>query len=347
MTTNGPAAPPLASQPNPSQLNPGRIHQALTAYQLPMALKGAIELDIFTHIASGATTVSAIAPLCRGTEKGVRILCDYLTVHGFLTKRDNTYALVPDTGPLLDRNSPAYMGSVAGFFTHPVMMAKYNDVAALVRNGGAADHTLSPNENIWVEFARHMAPMFAMPASIAAPYLTRPNQPVRVLDIAAGHGLFGIYVGLYNPAAEITFQDWDNVLDVARENAAKMGLGNRAHTIPGSAFEVEFGSGYDVALLPNFLHHFDAHTNVTLLQKVYVALKPEGLVAVIEFVPNDDRVSPPEGALFAMRMLGTTPSGDAYTLVEIDRMLRKAGFGPSEAHSLSPAPQQLILARRP
>lgn len=331
----------MASQP---QLNPGRIHQALTAYQLPMALKGAIELNLFTHIASGANTPALIAPLCGGTEKGLRILCDYLTVHGFLAKHEGAYSLLPDTGPLLDRDSPAYMGAVAGFFTHPVMIAKYSNVADLVRNGGATNHTLEPNEAIWVEFARSMAPMFAMPARLVAPHLTTPGEPLKVLDIAAGHGLFGIHVALYNPAAEITFQDWDNVLEVARENATQMGLDGRFHTIPGSAFEVDFGSGYDVVLLPNFLHHFDTATNVTLLKKVRASLKPGGSVAVIEFVPNEDRISPPDGALFAMRMLGTTPSGDAYTFAEIDHMLRNAGFGPSEAHSLSPAPQQLLLA---
>src|SRR5262249_29178719 len=85
----------------PQQVNPGRLHQALTSYQLAMALKGAIELEIFTHIAAGAGTPSKIAPLCGGTEKGVRVLCDYLTVHGFLTKANNTYSLVPDTAPLL------------------------------------------------------------------------------------------------------------------------------------------------------------------------------------------------------------------------------------------------------
>jgi hypothetical protein len=46
-----------------------------------------------------------------------------------------------------------------------------------------------------------------------------------------------------------------------------------------------------------------------------------------------------------MRMLGTTPSGDAYTFAEIDRMLGAAGFSASEGHSLAPAHQQLILAR--
>ncbi|MEO8099904.1 MAG: class I SAM-dependent methyltransferase [Acidobacteriota bacterium] len=333
--------------PPSSELNPGRVHQALTSYQLAMSLKGALELDLFTLIAAGATTAATIAPLCHGTEKGVRVLCDYLTVHGFLTKTNGAYALLPDTGPLLDRNSPNYIGSVAGFFTHPVMIAKYTDVAALVRNGGASDHTLAPDEPIWVEFARRMAPMFDMPARIVAPLVTTPGQPAKVLDVAAGHGLFGIHVALHNPVAEITFQDWDNVLDVARENSVKMGVADRTRSIPGSAFEVDFGTGYDVVLLPNFLHHFAVDTNITLLKKVRAALKPAGLVAVIEFVPNEDRVSPPDGALFAMRMLGTTPSGDAYTFAEIDGMLRAAGFDPAIARSLSPAHQQLITATRP
>lgn len=325
-------------------VNPGRIHQALTSYQLAMAVKGAIELDLFTHIAAGATSPAAIAPLCEGTEKGVRVLCDYLTVHGFLQKSGAAYAVAPDVAPLLDRRSPAYMGSVAGFFTHPVMVAKYNDVAGLVRHGGATDHTLAPNDPIWVEFARRMAPMFALPAGLAARILTVPGHRTRVLDIAAGHGLFGIHVALHNPAATVAFQDWENVLAVARENAIAHGLTDRFESIPGSAFEVDFGTGYDLALLPNFLHHFDQATNVGLLRKVRAALVPGGRVAIVEFVPNEDRVSPPDGALFAMRMLGTTPAGDAYTAREFDHMLGEAGFEAGQRHSLAPAPQTLIVA---
>lgn len=326
-------------------LNPGRVHQALTSYQLAMALKGALDLDIFTHISLGASTAESIAGRCQATVKGTRVLCDYLTVQGFLSKSGDSYALLEDTGELLDRNSPSYIGSVASFFTHPVMVRKYSDVAALVRNGGAVDHTLAPNEPVWVDFARYMAPMFDVPARLVAPQVTQPGVAARVLDIAAGHGLFGIHVGLYNPQAEITFQDWPNVLEVAEENAVKLGLADRYRTIPGSAFEVELGADYDVVLLPNFLHHFDYATNLTLLRRVYRALKPGGVAAVIEFVPNDDRISPPDGALFAMRMLGTTPSGDAYTFAELARMLHESGFGQAEARSLAPAHQQLILAR--
>ncbi len=328
-----------------SSLNPGRVHQALTSYQLAQSVKGAIELELFTHIAAGATTPEKIAPLCGGTEKGVRVLCDYLTVHGFLTKSGPDYAVAADVAPFLDKNSPRYMGSVASFFTHPVMIAKYDDVAGLVRNGGqTSQHTLGPNEPIWVEFARHMAPMFALPASVAAPQLTTPGTPMNVLDVAAGHGLFGIHVAQYNSSAQVTFQDWANVLEVARENAGHFGVADRANFLPGNFFEVELGTGYDLVLLPNFLHHFNYATNVQLLNKVHAALKPGGTAAIVEFVPNDDRISPPDGALFAMRMLGTTPSGDAYTLAELDRMLQEAGFGPSTARVLKPAPQQLVTA---
>jgi hypothetical protein len=66
----------------------------------------AIELEVFAHLAARETTSDAIAPLCLGTEKGVRVLCDYLTVHGFLTKAKETYGLAPDTAAVLDMNSP-------------------------------------------------------------------------------------------------------------------------------------------------------------------------------------------------------------------------------------------------
>jgi 2-polyprenyl-3-methyl-5-hydroxy-6-metoxy-1,4-benzoquinol methylase len=326
--------------------NPGRIHQALTSYQLAMAMKGAIELHLFTHIANGVSTPAELAARCAATEKGMRVLCDFLTIHRFLVKADGHYSVAPDVAPLLDERSPAYMGSVAGYFTHPSLMTKYDDVAGLVRNGGATAHTLSPNDPIWVEFARRMAPMFVTPATLTAQRLTAGDEPLRVLDVAAGHGMFGIGIAQRNPAAVVTFLDWDNVLAVAVENARARGLEGRYHTIGGSAFDVPFGTDYDIVLLPNFLHHFDVGTNVRLLRKVHAALSPGGRTAIVEFVPNEDRISPPDGALFAMRMLGTTPNGDAYTLAELGDMLTQAGFTDVNAHSLAPAPQTLIIATR-
>ena len=155
---------------------------------------------------------------------------------------------------------------------------------------------------------------------------------MHVLDIAAGHGLFGIEIAKQNPQARVTGLDWAPVLRVALENARKAGVHDRYNMLPGSAFEVDFGGPYDAVLLTNFLHHFDKPTNVSLLKKVRAALKPGGRAATLEFVPNEDRVSPPMPAAFSMTMLTTTAAGDAYTLSELTAMYNDAGFTGITAH---------------
>ena len=182
----------------------------------------------------------------------------------------------------------------------------------------------------WVTFALAMMPLARMLAQMTAAELRKGGEAHKVLDIAAGHGMFGISMAKENPGAQIYAADWKNVLEVAKANAQAMGVGDRYHLIPGSAFETDFGSGYDVVLVPNFLHHFDVPTCTTFLKKVHGALKPGGRAAIVEFIPNDDRVSPPAAASFSMVMLVNTTSGDAYTYKEIESMAKNAGFAKVE-----------------
>ena len=136
------------------------------------------------------------------------------------------------------------------------------------------------------------------------------------------------------------------MLEVARENAEKAGVANRHHAIPGSAFDVEFGEGYDAVMLTNFLHHFDPPTIEAFLRKVRAALADGGRAIALEFVPNEDRISPRVPASFSMIMLGTTPAGDAYTFSEFERMFTNAGFASVEIHPLPPTVQKVILGRK-
>ena len=160
---------------------------------------------------------------------------------------------------------------------------------------------------------------------------------MRVLDIAAGHGLFGIEIAKPNPQARVTGLDWAPVLRVALDNARKAGVQDRYDMLPGSAFEVDFGGPYDAVLLTNFLHHFDQATCVK------VRARPGGRAATLEFVPNEDRVSPPIPAAFAMNMLASTPAGDAYTLSELTAMYREAGFGGVTAHPIPMSPHTVVM----
>jgi hypothetical protein len=326
--------------------DPGLIFDALGAFQQTEALKAAVELDIFTHIAGGASTVGEIARRAQTSERGMRILCDYMTLRGFLGKTDGRYSNSPTAQVFLNKSSPNYLGSMANFLAHPRLMECFHDLAGSVRKGGTVSAgTLAPEDPVWVEFARSMAPFIGLGAGIVAKIVARPGDAQKVLDISAGHGLFGLMVAKANPSAQIYAADWANVLEVARENAAKFGVADRFHTIPGSAFDTDLGFGYDLALVPNFVHHFDVPTCVTLLRKIHATMKPGAVLAIVEFVPNEDRISPPAAASFAMQMLGGTDAGDAYTFRELSEMVTKAGFSDSRQQPLDPTPQTLILAK--
>jgi len=332
------------------QPSPLLFFQTINAHQRTEALKAAIELEVFTAIGEGNTTASAIASRCQTSERGMRILCDYLTIMGMLTKTGDQYALTLDSATFLDQRSPAYLGGTIGFFCTPELLEGFRNMTEAVRKGGTAidnEGTVKPDNPIWVKFARAMAPMMVMPSQMIAK-LVDPNadRKLKILDIAAGHGPFGIAFAKNNPQAEIHAVDWKAVLEVAKENAQKAGVADRYHTIEGSAFDVEFGSGYDVVLLTNFLHHFDRPTNETLLRKIHAALADGGRVATLEFVPNDDRVTPPDTAQFSVVMLAGTPSGDAYTFAELEQVFANAGFSRSTLHPLPPTIQQLVISEK-
>jgi ubiquinone/menaquinone biosynthesis C-methylase UbiE len=339
----------MATPSGTPQLNPALIFETLQAHQKTAALKTAIELDVFTAIGEGANTAAALAERLKAAERGMRTLCDYLVIMGFLTKHDQRYALTPESAAFLDQRSPAYLGTLTGFLGAPEYLDRFKNLTAIVRKGGALEDDLSttePDNHAWILFARSMAALQRPFAEALAQLLDADaGEKWRVLDIAAGHGIFGVTLAKHNPNAEIYALDWPGVLQVATENAQAAGVAERHHKIPGSAFEVDFGSGYDVILLTGFLHHFDPPTIDTLLRKVHAALAPRGRVVTVEFVPNDDRVTPPMPAAFSIVMLAGTRAGDAYTFSEFDRIFRKAGFSSNELRP-GPGPQSFIVSRK-
>ncbi len=334
----------------PQGPSPALFFETIGAYQRTEALRTAIELDLFSLVAAGHQTAAELASACQAAPRGVRILADYLTIIGFLQKHDDRYELTADTRMFLDRQSPAYLGGAVQFMLDPMMKESFQKLTAAVRRGGTVisdEGTVSHDNPIWVEFARAMAPMMQMPAQLLAHLVGGDTgQPLRVLDVAAGHGVYGITIAKLYPQAHVTALDWSNVLAVAAENARRAGVADRHTLLPGSAFEVDWGGPYDIVLLTNFLHHFDTSTCEQLAAKAHAALAPAGRAFTLEFIPEPDRITPPGTATFALVMLATTAHGDAYTFPEYQAIFSKAGFARSEFRALPPTTQQAVISHK-
>jgi tRNA A58 N-methylase Trm61 len=339
------ATPTTVNRPSPE-----KIFNALNAFQQTATLKAAIELDLFTTIADGARDAKTIAEKVKASERGVRILCDYLVIQGFLLKEQGKYQLPEESAIFLSKHSPAYLGTMIGFISNDWHKGNFTNLAEVVRRGGSIGTTgdnSKPNDEAWVAFARSMAPMMAPSGKFISELIEAPSgKPMKVLDIAAGHGMFGVTIAKADANAQVTAVDWPAVLEVAKENAEKHGVASRYSVRAGSAFEVDLGTGYDYVLLTNIFHHFDIPTCEKLMKRTLAALKPGGKAVTLEFVPNEDRVSPPTAASFSLVMLANTDVGDAYTFAEYDSMFANAGFVKTTMHPVPGMPQTVLVSEK-
>jgi hypothetical protein len=320
--------------------------EAVNGLQKAAVARAAIELSVFTHLAHGLATAEEVAAACACAPKGMRILLDALTVLDLIRKQHDRYALTRDSALFLDRDSPQYMGDCVEFLHAPFMQSAFLHFTAAVRQGGASADpagTITPEHPVWVRYARDMMPL-ALPQARQAAALAGTVESV--LDVAAGHGMFGITVLQASANARCLAVDWPNVLELAQENAVSAGVEGRYETRPGSAFEADLGSAHDLVLLPNFLHHFDYPACVSMLRRVHAAMRPGGRLFVIELIPHEDRVTPSAPAWFATMMLATTPAGDAYTLSEYAAMLAAAGFSAPESFPVPGSARTLLISIR-
>ena len=335
---------------NNSEPNPRFIWDTINAYQRTAALRAAIDLDLFTLIADGVDTVADMVIRSGASARGVRILCDYLSVIGFLRKFDGTYQLTTTSSVFLNRTSPACMASMVEFLNSPKLMAGFANFTETVRRGTTQLETGGVNEpecSDWVTFAETMTPLMASASELVAEECARVTGPrMKVLDVAAGHGLFGISVARRIREAQITAQDWPNVLKIAQRNANSAAVADRYHLLPGDIFKVDLDGEYDVILVANLLHHFDQPACIQLLQKLHHSMAEKGRLIILEFVPDEDRVTPPIPASFALMLLGVTPAGDVYSPRQLDEFLSAARFSRPVVVPVPQSPQCLVISEK-
>ncbi len=343
-----PGRSPQKSQEQPP--NPQRIFQLGFGYLAPLILETAIEHKIFDVLEKGPKTPEEVAKATKVSSRGARILLNGLLAIEMVTKdKSNKYSLTPESSAFLVSGKQSYFGGMLRH-TGKQLLPKWMQLTQIVKTGKPAQAVNQEGDGakFFADFVEAIFPNSYPAASALAEHLNvaAANKPVKVLDLAAGSGVWGIALAQKSPKVHVTAVDWPNVLPVTKKVATRFNVADRFTFSPGDLDSADFGSGQNIATLGHILHSEGEKRSRALLKKTFSALAPGGTIAIAEMVPDDDRTGPPHALIFSVNMLVNTDEGDTFTFPEISGWLKEAGF-TSPRRLESPGPSPLILAIRP
>ncbi len=336
--------------PVTAPVTPERIMQFAWGYVPPLVLEAAVRHRIFDLLDGGPKTVSEIQKETGASERGLTAVMNALVGMNFLAKdKQGMFSLTPESSAFLVSTKPGFQG---GFLRHgsQQLIPKWLHLNEIVGSGRpqTAVNQEGPGSDFFQQFVNDIFPMSYPAAQTLSRHLSADGAgaPVRVLDLAAGSGVWGIALAQGSEQVSVTAVDWPEVIPITRKTVGRFGLGERYSFIAGDLLQVDFGTGYTVATLGHILHSEGRERSRELLKKTFQALAPGGTIAIAEFLVNADRTGPLNALFFAVNMLVNTESGDTYSFEEISSWLKAAGFIDPRTLE-APGPSPLILATRP
>jgi precorrin-6B methylase 2 len=313
-------------------------------------MEAAIRNRVFDVLDDGPKTLSQVSAETGASKRGLRAIMNALVGLELLSKsKGEEYALTPESAAFLVSTRPGYMGGLVRH-TSEHLLPKWLHLTEVVRTGAprAAVNQQTTGAEFFHEFVEDIFPMSWPAACALAQHLNLPNasQPVSVLDIATGSGVWGIAMAKESPMVRVRAVDWEHVLDVTRRVTTRFGVADRFEYIDGDILAADLGSGHHVATLGHILHSEGEERARKLLGRVYDALAPGAHVAIAEMVPNDERTAPAFPLIFAVNMLVHTDAGDTFPFEEMKAWLAETGFANARTFE-SPGPSPLLLATKP
>ncbi|HEY7090952.1 MAG TPA: class I SAM-dependent methyltransferase [Tepidisphaeraceae bacterium] len=338
-----------SSQQKNNDLTPDRVFGFAWGYTIPLVIEAAIGNHVFDSLSVGPLTLDQLAEKTGASRRGLRMIANALIGVQLLAKEGDRYTLTPESSAFLVSAKPGFQG---GIFKHisKQLIPKWLELSNIVRNGRSAGAVNSESEGaeFFEGFVEDIFPMSYRAAQTLGQTLnlSAATKPVKVLDIAAGSGVWGIALAEQSPQVRVTAVDWERVLPVTRRIATKRNVVDRFTFVPGDINTVNFGTGHDIATLGHIIHSEGEARSRKLIKRVFDALAPGGTIAIGEFLVNDDRTGPPNGTIFAVNMLVNTDEGDTFSFSEISSWVKQVGF--VEPRTLeAPAPSPLVLATKP
>jgi len=263
--------------------------------------------------------------------------------------RQGKYSLTDESAAFLLSKKP---GTHAGFFgtIAPQLISRWLRLSDIVREGRPAVAVNQETEGteFFSQLVENIIPLSYPPAQKLGDHLklARAKNEIRVLDLAAGSGIWGIALAQKSPRVRVSAVDWAGMIPTTKRITQKFAVGERFNYVEGDILEANFGSGYDIATLGHILHSEGEDRSRQLLAKTFRALKSGGTIAIAEWLVNDDRTKPLPSLMFAVQMLVNTEKGDTFSFNEIKNWLEEAGFKKVRKVE-APGPSPLVLATKP
>ena len=305
-------------------MEPGAVLTEVRNFMKSRVILTAAELNLFTHLHEKTSSAKELADKLNLDTRSLTRLLDTLVTLGLIKKRDTHYTVI-DQGLLLSSRHPE---TILPFVLHlNNLWDSWSHLTGIVKRG-PHQKTEPPFEKSQEDQRAFISAMHvigrALSREIADTYDLKPFK--RLLDIGGGSGTYTTAFLRKNPKLTGVIFDLKNVIPMAEERMKAENLSNRVELMAGDFYHDALPLGCDVALLSAIIHQNSLEQNSDLYRKIFQALLPGGRLLIRDFVMDESRTRPAEGALFALNMLVNTRGGDTYTFPEIKHSLEEAGF---------------------
>lgn len=245
------------------------------------AMMSATSLGVFAVLAERPEDAAGLAQRTGLVETRLEVLLAVLETLGYVRFRRGRYRLTRTAKRWLAPSSSRRLDAVVGGLTY--WNWRGMDALEDVLGGGAPIglHDRPADDPLWPQYQSAMAQLSQFTADTVARMIPA-KRPRRLLDLAGGPGMHSAAMCRRHPELEATVVELEAPATLARERLAGDELAGRINYLTGDLFEVELGEDYDVVTAHSILHNLDAEHSVELLRRAHAALRPGGLVAVLE-----------------------------------------------------------------
>jgi SAM-dependent methyltransferase len=317
------------------------------------ALFVALDLDLFTRIAGGATTLAALAAATGIAPNRLRTLLTALKTVGLVSESEGRFVNAPATAGYLVAGAPGdfrdYIRTVNGGFLYEAL--RHLDKAVrgerifpdkgfyegiVYSEGGVGGPAFSRAQH-----AGSLGPARRMARQVGVAGATR------FLDVGGGSGAYTLAFLKQNPGLRATILDFPETVETARRYAAEAGMSDRVSHIAGNALTTEWPGEQDIVLMSYVWSAVGGNDIPTLAGRAFAALRPGGLVLVHDFAVDDRHEGPSFAAWYLLAALPDNPQAECLTPGFVEAALRDAGFAIEDTSPMIDEITQLTRARRP